>query len=126
MNLSRFPDAFEEAVKGALRCGEQVVGVDAVVEFEELTRDLVEYIELIAPFGFGNPRPGFLLAPSAISVSNRLIKLVDQRNRIWYGNVQRKTEIPDVPGVKIVACPAMRERMGDKFIHLHIREFIAE
>jgi single-stranded-DNA-specific exonuclease len=126
MNLSRFPDAFEEAVKGALRCGEQVVGVDAVVEFEELTRDLVEYIELIAPFGFGNPRPGFLLAPSAISVSNRLIKLVDQRNRIWYGNVQRKTEIPDVPGVKIVACPAMRERMGDKFIHLHIRAFIAE
>ncbi len=123
-NLSRFPGAFEEAVRGALRCGEKVIGIDAVIEFEDLTRELVEYIDLLAPFGFGNPRPGFLLAPSQVSASNRSVKLVDQRNRIWYGNMQRKTEIPDVPGVKIIACPAIRERMGEKFIHLHIREFV--
>ncbi len=123
-NLSRFPGAFEEAVRGALLKGERAVAIDAVIEFEDLTRELVEYIDLLAPFGLGNPRPGFLLAPSAVSVSNRSIKLVDQRNRIWYGNVQRRTEIPDVPGVKIIACPAIKERMGEKFIHLHIREFV--
>jgi single-stranded-DNA-specific exonuclease len=123
-NLSRFPGAFEEAVRGALRCGERVICVDAAIEFEDLTRDLVEYIELLAPFGFGNPRPGFLLAPRAVSVSNGSIKLVDRRNRIWYGKAQKRTEIPDSPGVKIIACPAIREKMGEKFIHLHIREFV--
>ena len=123
-NLSRFPGAFEEAVRGALNRGERVIGIDAAIEFEDLTRELVEYIELLAPFGFGNPRPGFLLAPSAVSVSNRSIKLVDQRNRVWYGNVQKRTEVPDVPGVRIIACPTIREKMGEKFIHLHIREFV--
>ena len=124
-NLPRFPGAFEDAVRGALRCGERAVGVDAVIEFEDLTRELVEYIDLLAPFGFGNPRPGFLLAPSQVSVSNRSIRLVDQKNRIWYGNVQKRTtEIPDSPGVKVIACPAIKEKMGEKFIHLHIREFV--
>jgi len=123
-NLSRFPGAFEEAVRGALNRGEKVIGIDAAIEFEDLTRELVEYIELLAPFGFGNPQPGFLLAPRAVSASNRSIKLVDQRNRIWYGNVQKRTEIPDSPGVKIIACPSIREKMGEKFIHLHIREFV--
>ncbi len=124
-NLPRFPDAFEEAVRGALTCGERVVGVDAVVEFEEFTGSWWKSIDLIAPFGFGNPRPGFLLSPSAVSVRDGLIKLVDRRSRVWYGKAQRNAEITDVPGVKVIACPAIKEMMGEKFIHLHIREFVA-
>ncbi len=125
-NLSRFPEAFEEAVKGALLGKERVVHVDAVVEFEELTREFVEYVDLLAPFGFGNPRPGFLLSPSEVSTSNRMIKLVDQKNRTWYGNAQRNAKIPEAPGVKVIACPAIKETMGREFIHLHIREFISD
>lgn len=124
-NLGRFPGAFEEAVRGALAGREKVVVVDGIIEFEELTGELVESIELLAPFGFGNPRPGFLLTPSAISPSNnRSLRLTDGKNRVWYGNMQRGMKVPEGPGVKVVACPAIREEMGEKFIHLHIRDFV--
>jgi hypothetical protein len=33
-------------------------------------------------------------------------------------------KVPEGPGVKVVACPAIREEMGEKFIHLHIRDFV--
>ncbi len=125
-NLQLFPRAFEEAVKEGLPKGGRTIPIDAVVEFEELTRELAEHIELLAPFGYGNPRPGFLLAPSTFSVSNRLIKLTDRNNRIWYGNIWKRTGLPDPPDAKIIACPGIREEMGEKFIHLHIREFVED
>jgi single-stranded-DNA-specific exonuclease len=125
-NLALFPGAFEEAVTRVLLNGERTVAIDAAIEFEDLTKELAEYVDLLAPFGSGNARPRFLLAPSSVSVSNRSIRLIDQRNRVWHGNTQRKTEVPDVPGMKVVACPAIRERMGEKFIHLYIKEFVTE
>jgi single-stranded-DNA-specific exonuclease len=123
-NLSRFPLAFEEAAKRALLGVEKVITVDGVLQFEELTRELVERIELLAPFGFGNPRPSFLLAPATVSVHNKFIKLTDERKRIWYGNVRKSLEMPESPDLKVVACPSIREEMGEKFIHFSVKEFV--
>jgi single-stranded-DNA-specific exonuclease len=121
----RFPDAFEEAVATALAGREKVVSVDAVIEFEELTAGLVDSIELLAPFGFGNPRPAFLLTPSAVSGTGiRSVRLTDSKSRVWYGNMQKRMEVPEGPGVQVVACPAIREEMGERFVHLRIREFV--
>ena len=123
--MHRFPGAFEEAVAGALAGREKVVAVDAVLEFEDLTAGLVESIELLAPFGFGNPRPAFLLTPSAVSgAGNRSLRLTDRNARVWHGNTQRRMEVPGGPGVQVVASPEFREEMGERFIHLHIREFV--
>ena len=123
-NMGLFPDAFEEAVGRCLLETERSVTVDAVVDFEELTQDIVEYIDLLAPFGLGNPRPSFLLAPSSVSVNNRFVKLIDRQNRTWHGNLYKKVEMPDVPAPKVVACPTLREDMGEKFIHFQVREFL--
>jgi len=125
-NMDLFPQAFEEAVRRSLPEKERSVVVDAIVEFDELTADVVEYIELLAPFGLGNPRPSFLLAPSSVFVNNRFVKIIDRQNRTWHGNLYRKMEMPDSPGFKVVACPTLREDLGEKFIHLQVTEFLAE
>ncbi len=125
--LHSFPVAFEKAVAAALVGAEKIVAVDGVVDFEELTAELVESLELLAPFGFGNPRPGFLLSPSAVSTTgNRSVRLTDRRSRVWQGFLQRGVDVPDVPGVQVVASPAFREQMGERFVHLQIREFVTE
>jgi len=123
-NVGPFSDAFEDAVRRSLPEMERSVSVDAVVEFEDLTPEVVEYIELLAPFGLGNPRPAFLLAPSSVYGSNRFVKLVDRQNRTWHGNLHKGTEVPDVSDVRVVACPFLKEDLGEKFIHFLVREFI--
>jgi single-stranded-DNA-specific exonuclease len=126
-NLSAFPDAFDDAVKSALIGTERSVTIDAMIEFDELSRELVEYIELLAPFGVGNPRPAFLFDPLSFSMSNRFVKLTDRKNRIWYGNLQKKVPMPRNAGrTKVIASPALKEEMGEKFIHFHIKEFVTE
>lgn len=125
-NVVLFTEAFEEAVKGRVLDTVKVVNVDAIVDFEELTTELVEYVELLAPFGFGNPRPSFLLTPTVITISNRSAKLVDQNNRTWHGNIPKKSELPDGRGSRVIACPMLKEELGEKFIRLQIREFVSE
>jgi single-stranded-DNA-specific exonuclease len=125
-NVMLFTEAFEEAVRDRVLDTERVVNVDAIVEFEELTKELVEYIELLAPFGFGNPRPSLLLTPATVTISNRSVKLIDQNNRVWYGNVPKKVEPPDGLGARIVACPTLKEELGERFIRFQIREFVTE
>jgi single-stranded-DNA-specific exonuclease len=125
-NLACFPGAFEEAVRKCLTETDRTITVDALVEFEELTQELVEQIDLLAPFGFGNPRPSFLFAPSAVTVNKGFVKLTDRQNRTWHGNSFRKGPMPDGPGLMIVACPTMREDLGEKFIHLQVRDFVTE
>jgi single-stranded-DNA-specific exonuclease len=125
-NVMLFIEAFEEAVKGRVLDTERVVNVDAIVDFEELTKELVEYIELLAPFGFGNPRPSLLLAPATVTINNRSVKLVDQNNRTWYGNIPKKAELPAGTGARVIGCPMLKEERGEKFIRFQIRDFITE
>jgi single-stranded-DNA-specific exonuclease len=123
-NLASFPEAFEDAVRKCLLQTERTISVDAVVEFEDLTIDLVEQIELLAPFGFGNPRPNFLLTPSSVSINKRFVKLTDRQNKTWQGNSYKPGPAPVGRGLKVIACPTMREDLGEKFIHLQVREFV--
>jgi single-stranded-DNA-specific exonuclease len=123
-NIVPFADAFEEAVRNCLLQTERTVTVDAIVDFEELTRELVEYLELLAPFGLGNPRPSFLLTPVSIAINNRSVSLLDQRNRTWRGYVPRKTDLPVGQDARVVVCPTLKEELGEKFIRFQIREFV--
>ena len=62
-NLLPLREAFEREVKKSLEGFVREVYVDAVVEFGDLTKDVVEMIDMLAPFGVGNPRPSLLLPP---------------------------------------------------------------
>jgi single-stranded-DNA-specific exonuclease len=123
-NITPFAEAFEEAVKSCLLQTDPTITVDATVEFEELTKEIVEYIELLAPFGLGNPRPSFLLTPVTVVVNKTSARLVDRNNNTWYGNIPKKVELPDGQDTRVVACPMLRDEMGEKFIRFQIREFV--
>ena len=123
-NLLLLREAFEREVKVSLKGFVREVYVDAEVEFDDLTRDVVEIIDTLAPFGIGNPRPSLLLPPSTISVNNGFARVTDDKNRTWHGSIQRRTPLPEVPLARVVAAPTIREEMGDKFVHLVIKEFL--
>jgi single-stranded-DNA-specific exonuclease len=123
-NLLPLREAFEREVKKSLEGFVREVYVDAVVEFGDLTKDVVEMIDMLAPFGVGNPRPSLLLPPSAISVYNGFAKVTDDKNRTWHGSIQRRTSLPGAPVARVVATPTIREEMGNKFVHLLIKEFV--
>ncbi len=123
-NLLLLREAFEQEVKVSLKGFVREVYVDAEVEFDDLTRDVVEIIDTLAPFGIGNPRPSLLLPLSTISVNNGFARVTDDKNRTWHGSIQRRTPLPGVPLARVVAAPTIREEMGDKFVHLVIKEFL--
>ena len=123
-NLVPFRHAFEDSVGGLLKKGKRETQVDAVADFEELTKEFVEFIKKLAPFGVGNPRPNLLFAPSSISVNNKFVKIIDRNKRTWYGSIQGQPSAHEYLNMGIIASPVIREERGEKFIHLNIKEII--
>ncbi|HAR95127.1 MAG TPA: hypothetical protein DCR97_04075, partial [Deltaproteobacteria bacterium] len=124
-NLQRFQAQFDRVVREVREVGRRNISCDASLSFVDLTRELVEWLERLYPFGIGNPRPSFLLSPTGLSVvRDRFIRMTDERNRVWHGSLQRQTQIPDAPQYQIVASPILREDMGESFIHLQVRDVL--
>ncbi|HVN23849.1 MAG TPA: single-stranded-DNA-specific exonuclease RecJ [Syntrophorhabdales bacterium] len=123
-NLVPLRNAFEQEVKTSMAGFVREVAVDAVAEYGDLTKEVVEMIDLFAPFGIGNPRPNILLPSSAVSLSNSFARITDNNKRIWHGSVQKGASPPPGPVARIVATPTIREEMGEKFVHLLIKEFV--
>ncbi|MEI6154732.1 MAG: hypothetical protein WCQ90_11660, partial [Deltaproteobacteria bacterium] len=100
------------------------VFTDARANFEDLTEELMGFIGCLSPFGVGNARPCFLFEPSSITtIKNGRIKITDKSRRTWYGYNQTQTAVPQSEDVSIIASPALREDMGEKFIHLNVKGF---
>ena len=126
-NLLALREAFDRQVRESVQDAADTtkeVRVDAVVTYEDLTREVVETLEMLAPFGVGNPRPSFLLPASNVSVNGGFARVTDDKKRTWYGMVIRGTSLPGEPAVRLIASPMIREEMGDKFVHLLIREWL--
>ncbi|MDR2018049.1 MAG: single-stranded-DNA-specific exonuclease RecJ [Syntrophobacterales bacterium] len=123
-NLIPFRDAFDERVEGTLQTREKIIRADTSAAFEELTGDLVDFIEMAAPFGMGNPRPNLLLKPYAVRMNNRFAKIIDEANHMWHGTFRGRISMPDDERANIIASPVIKEDMGERFIHLAIKEFV--
>jgi single-stranded-DNA-specific exonuclease len=124
-NLMPFREAFDKSVEGTLKEKERKTRIDARAGFEELTGDLLEFIERASPYGMGNPRPNLLFVPSHVRVNNRFVRIVDETNKTWHGSFYGKDPGPEGAGMNIVASPVVREDMGERFLHLNIKEFVA-
>jgi single-stranded-DNA-specific exonuclease len=123
-NLIVFREAFERSVHSVINIGQREVFADARANFEDLTEELMGFIESLSPFGVGNTRPCFLLSPlSVATIKNGRIKITDRSRRTWYGYNQTQTAVPQSENVSIIASPALREDMGEKFIHLNVKGF---
>ncbi|NLW35312.1 single-stranded-DNA-specific exonuclease RecJ [Syntrophorhabdus aromaticivorans] len=123
-NFLPFAQAFEERVTAPVSRREKKVRVDAVAGFEELTIDLLRFMERLSPFGMGNPRPNLLLPSSSVSATDRLVRITDTSNRTWYGSFQGQRLTAHDRPARIVASPVLRKQMGEQFIHLNIKEIL--
>jgi len=125
-NLSSFVSAFEASIKASITPRNRGYNIDGQAEFEELTMDLIEFMERLSPFGMGNPRPNLLLSPSAVLSNERFVKVVDMKNKTWRGFLQGNVSIPRNGPIRIVATPVLREQKGEQFIHLNIKDILLD
>jgi len=126
-NLDAFKDAFEKNIDNIGDIRQRKVRIDARADFDELTIDFMEFVELLSPFGIDNTQPFLLLKPSNIeSVKNGRIKITDGNRRTWYGYNQSRVDIPKSERVSVIASPVLREEMGENFIHLYLKGFVEE
>jgi single-stranded-DNA-specific exonuclease len=125
-NLLPFVRAFEESMKAPITPRDREHRVDAEAGFEELTLELIEFIEQLSPFGMGNPRPNLLFPPSCVSSKDRFVTVTDLNNRTWRGSIQGQRAIPQNGPVRIVATPVLREQRGEQFIHLNIKSILPD
>jgi single-stranded-DNA-specific exonuclease len=91
--LPAFQQAFEEAVLS--RSAPEVfiprIAIDAVLNFDEISENLVDQLESLMPYGSGNPEPLFL-APEVAVVSSA-----------WVGNNHRRMTLRQ-PGRGAEVC----------------------
>jgi len=124
-HLEAFKDAFEESVRNSITDTDRVHIVDAIADFEDLTKGLGELLEQLSPFGLGNPRPTLLFKPHRIEIKrNGFLVITDRNNKTWDGTIQADCTLPESSGFSIIASPSVKERMGNTFIHLNIKECI--
>ncbi len=121
-NLLPFARAFEERVVAPVSKREKKVRIDASAGFEELTLDLLRFLERLSPFGMGNPRPNLLLSSPSVSATDRLVRITDPSSRTWYGSFQGQRLAAHNRPARIIASPVLKEQMGEQFIHLNIKE----
>jgi len=121
--LEPFSQAFEMAVR-SFPYEKAKVSFDTEADFDELTREAIEALELLGPFGYGNPHPRILLFPESILDLGGRLKIIDKRKRVWYGSIQRSLGgIPEkVSG--IVVTPYVKEEIGEEFVNLLVRGVI--
>ena len=123
-NLEAFAGAFENSVSNVTITGKQRrVACDTQAEFDELTLELMGFLEMLSPFGVGNPRPNISLRPAQIALlRNNRIKITDKNKRVWYGYAQADQSVPRAEDLYCIASPVLRQEMGQQFINLNVKE----
>lgn len=124
-NLKLFIDAFEERIEAPITLPDKKYIVDACAGFEELTMEFMEFMEQLSPFGMGNPRPNLMLFPSALKQNNRMVRISDNNNKIWFGSMQGQCEIPQNGPLGIIVTLTFKELRGEQFIHLNIKDIVS-
>lgn len=126
-NLPLFVEAFEKAVQGSITPRKRAIHVDTAAGFDELTTEVMDRLEELGPFGIGNPRPNLLFDAAGIQAAGTgRTRITDGSNRTWYGYYAVKAPFQKTDGARIIASPVVRMEMGERFIHLNIKEMAAE
>ncbi len=125
--IDEFRDMFEKAV-GESDGNFIKLRIDGALDFADITNSVVSELELLAPFGIGNPEPVFL-AKSLEVVSQRLFKdkhlslKLKQRDRvfdaIWF-NLKETITVPNQ--IDMVFTPEINKWNGKTGIRLRVRD----
>jgi single-stranded-DNA-specific exonuclease len=127
-NIDEFRNRFERAVNDGLRDHISKLRIDGALSLSDLTDTLVNELELLSPFGIGNPEPIFI-AKSVGVTSQRLLKdkhlslkLNDNNHScdaIWF-NPKEQQKVPNK--IDVVFTPEYNEWNGKKSIQLRVRD----
>ncbi len=124
-NVELFAEAFERSVEGPIVPRTREVHIDTAAALDELTTGTMELLERIGPFGIGNPRPNLLLDVAGISATEKgYAKITDHASRVWDGFYPGKGPVKKDGPTRVIASPAVRMRMGEKFVNLSVKEIL--
>jgi single-stranded-DNA-specific exonuclease len=126
-----FRDGFEEAVKRKLGDADFIptVFIDAEVDLEEITPELLRYLSLFAPYGSANPKPIFstkerLKAHDVRILGGNTLKFTLRDNKktyeaIGFGKGHLAPQLTSE--LKIAFYPQMNDWQGVKRLQLELR-----
>ncbi|MBI4228990.1 MAG: single-stranded-DNA-specific exonuclease RecJ, partial [Deltaproteobacteria bacterium] len=127
-NIDEFRKRFEEAANEALGDYTSKLRIDTALDLSDLTESLISELDLLSPFGIGNPEPVFI-AKSVEVDSQRLLKdkhlslkLNDNNHifdAIWF-NLKEQVTVPNK--IDIVFTPEFNEWNGKKSIRLKVKD----
>lgn len=127
-NVEKFREMFNKALESSEEQYEKKIRVDCSVELDCVTDSLISELEMLAPFGIGNPEP-LLLSEKVEVISQRIFK--DKHlgfkvrkgtklfDAIWFNTKEIKT-LPDK--VDMVFIPEFNQWNGNKEIRLRVRD----
>lgn len=99
---------------------------DLEVDFDEFNMENILSLDLLSPFGIGNPRPKFLVRPVEVVESLSRLKVIDRKRRVWYGFFKGQEQ--DLKGnvAGLIVTPELRDELGEKFVYLLVKGVIRE
>jgi single-stranded-DNA-specific exonuclease len=129
--LETFVQRFDEIARGALTDSDLApdLMIDAELSGEEITLDLAETVEGLAPFGMGNPEPVFMIR-RAIIVDRQILKECHLKLRLEVGDTVvdaigfNMAQGKDLPGtIDIVFTLGQNTWNGRTAIQLRLKDF---
>ncbi|HOJ42576.1 MAG TPA: single-stranded-DNA-specific exonuclease RecJ [Syntrophorhabdaceae bacterium] len=113
-----------EYTTGNIILKRQEVYFDTHADFDELDGDFASHLEVMSPFGIGNPRPFLMITPHEVTLMNsNRVKITDKSFRQWYGYINNTVNLPEKikEGQNLIVQPIIKEEMGNKFINLNVK-----
>ena len=127
-NIEKFRNRFEEIISKSQVNRISSLRIDCALNLSDINERLVSELELLSPYGFGNPEPLFL-AKSIEVISRRTFKdrhislnLRDRGNiynAIWF-NIREPIDIPRK--IDVVFTPEFNNWNGKREIRLNIKD----
>ena len=131
-NIPALADALRRAVEAAPKQAASCLEADAAVLPESLTVPAVEELDLLEPWGAGNPRPVLVLpgtqVVSAVAVGRgRHLKLrLESRgvplDAIWFSNDGAGLELEPGSRLDVAFCPQINEFRGLRSVQLQVMD----
>ncbi|HLE24747.1 MAG TPA: single-stranded-DNA-specific exonuclease RecJ [Thermodesulfobacteriota bacterium] len=126
--IDEFRKRFERAISESAGDFVSMIKIDDVVDLNEITDEVVSELELLAPFGIGNPEP-VLLSKSLEVISERLFKekhlslKLKQKDRVfdavWF-NLKEPIKVPN--RIDMAFTPEFNVWNGKKEVRLRIKD----
>jgi single-stranded-DNA-specific exonuclease len=131
-DIDKFRTMFDKALESNKEPYEQKINIDCSIELESVTGSLISELDLLAPFGIGNPEP-VLLSKSVEVASQQLFK--DKHlgikvkaggklyDAIWF-NMKDPVTLPE--RIDMVYTPEFNRWNGKKEIRLRILDAVGK